>query len=239
MFSQYKYLMHNSSFIILSGVLPANIAIITIILCYQLNVDRIYHIGFSITGVCIFLFYFTFQNGVLKILPFHNGSHFCINILKYTILLCGFGIFGQGIITLNDDINNYCVIIFFLSGLIHGFVSIYLYHRLKDKEEMKLLKCSIWFKSIIFMVSLTQIVASITSIMNYPITFNNNNNVYVVTKYIVIFIHLIFFSLYSLDYYLILNKRKQKYSTDNNENTLLMDEVEMFLNDKPNFEAVL
>ena len=280
-----RQLMNNSSFIIVSGILPSNFGIITIVLCYHLSVNvynhfpswlwmpvisllgcmqperTIYQIGFTITSLSTLLFYFTFKNGLLKVLPY-NGYHKTIKSLKYTILLCAIGVFGQGIITLSDDvvdilikddgIDNYipswqsivhqlCALLFFISGLFHGIICIILYHKLKDTEDMKQLKFSRWFKSLLLVITLTQIVASI---LYHPANFNNKGktknmlNVAGVAQWTVVFTYLVFFSSYSLDYYLILKKRREKNTIDVNDDTLLMDEVEMFLG-KPNFQAVL
>eukprot|EP01084_Bolivina_argentea_P164429 285865_1 len=270
-----RMLLHNSSFIIWSGLLPGIFGILTIVSCYHLSVNVynhfpswlwapvisllgclspehfVYQIGFTITALSLLLFYFTFQNGILKVLPISHKIS--INTLKFTILSCAIGVFGQGIITLNDDvvniltneneIENYVpsntdilhqllAMIFFLSGLIHGIVSTFVYFKLKDNDIIKLLKFSRWFKLFMVLISLIQIIASVK---NHPTNFNNKGkthellNMAGVAQWIIIIVYLAFFSSYSLDYYLILKKRREKNLIDINDDTLLMDEVEMFL----------
>lgn len=278
-------LLHNSSFIIWSGLFPALFGTLTIVSCYHLSVNvynhfpswlwmpvisllgclspekYVYMIGFTITAFSTLLFYFTFQNGLLKVLPY-NGYTLSIKTLKYTILLCAIGVFGQGIITLTDDlanilineneIDNYvpsntdilhqlCALLFFFSGLIHGIVSCVVYFKLKDNEIVKLLKFSRWFKVFMLLISLTQIVSSI---INHPTSFNNKGKTHDIlnmagaSQWCVVFTYLAFFSSYSLDYHLIIKKRTREKDSLDVKNTLLMDEVEMFLG-VTNFDAVL
>jgi len=271
-------------FIIISGLLPTICATITIASCYHLAVSThhhfpswlwapvisflgclnpertIYQIGFTVTALSTFLFYFTFSNGLLSVLP--RGFSRSISTLKSTIIFCGLGVLGQGLITLSPELATILVqedgiesfepdiqsivhqlsaLLFFAAGLVHGIVSVRLYFKLRATETMKPLWISRWCKVLLLFIALSRIAISA---MDHPVSTNNAGKTHDmlnqagVAQWTVVFTYLAFFSSYSLDYYLIIRDRRRKEAMEFVDAEVMEDEVEAFLG-KPQFDAVL
>ena len=63
-------------------------------------IDR-YQIGFGITGLSTLFFFFTFQKSILAYIPSNKFKDEKFK-LKWSVLFCAFGVFGQGIITMEE-----------------------------------------------------------------------------------------------------------------------------------------
>ena len=260
-------LMHNHTFIIISGLLPAIFATLTIITCYHVAVSVhhhfpswlwapvisllgclqperfIYQIGFTLTALSTFLFRITFSNGLLSVLPY-NGFSTSISILKSSIIFCALGVLGQGLITLSpelvtilvddDNVDNYvpdtrsilhqlAALVFFVEGLVHGIVSVRLYFKLNHTETMRPLWISKWFKLVLLCICLSRIAISA---VDHPVSTNNEGKTHDalnqagLAQWTVVFTYLVFFSSYSVDYYIIIRQRQRKVEMESSETQL-------------------
>eukprot|EP01084_Bolivina_argentea_P197543 338513_1 len=121
---QIKRMLHPCAFFI--GLLPAILGMGTIFACYYTTIyaehhlpdwlwmpvisllgcaepeSTIYQIGFGLTGLSTLLFFFTFQTSILAYIPVQEFPDE-VNKLKWTVLVAAFGVFGQGVITMEAD----------------------------------------------------------------------------------------------------------------------------------------
>eukprot|EP01083_Nonionella_stella_P113515 334675_1 len=119
-----KRILHPCALFI--GLLPAVLGMGTIFYCYYTTIyvehhlpdwlwmpvisllgcaepeSTIYQIGFGLTGLSTLLFFFTFQTSILAYIPVQQFPDE-VNKLKWTVLVAAFGVFGQGVITMEAD----------------------------------------------------------------------------------------------------------------------------------------
>lgn len=158
----------------------------------------IYQIGFTLTALSVVFFYQTFNQSILYLIPTRNNNNSSNNtsyrnvnasnnnnqeydystskkILKYTVLICAFGVLMQGLITMDETILNFLLDfekngvdlskykpstqtslhqmfagVFFMAAMVHGITSVRVYFQLSSVvKEFEYLGFSKYLKIII------------------------------------------------------------------------------------------
>mmetsp|Transcript_25062 Transcript_25062/g.40665 ORF Transcript_25062/g.40665 Transcript_25062/m.40665 type:complete len:265 (+) Transcript_25062:52-846(+) len=241
------------------GALPAIFGTLTIFACYHttVNVQRhlpswlwmpvisllgcaepestYYQIGFAATGLSTLLFFITFQRSILRYIP---GGQFQAEKrkLKWTVLFAAFGIFGQGVITMEESaingitktsdasvqwqpgsqsiIHQALAAVFFISAMIHGYNAIVVYQSC-TQQPFPSMTLSKYFKILTFAFPLCfQSMSFVYHPIRSGTKSQNELNMAGLAQWISVFCYLLFFASYAIDHLSIQNVMKTSDSKD-------------------------
>eukprot|EP01083_Nonionella_stella_P272881 925599_1 len=234
-----------SPFTIIIGLLPAICGVSSILYCYQTTIythnhlpewlwmpvisllgckepeSTYYQIGFGITGLVTLLFFFTFQTSILQYIPNKFADE--KSKLKWTVLAAAFGVFGQGVITMEESaiegitnvnadnevqwkpgtqsiIHQLLAAVFFISAMFHGWSAITVYSNCQT-EPIKSLVLSKYFKILSFTIPL---LFQFSAFVYHPISggtkTQNDLNKAGLGQWLTVFSYLAFFASYAVDH---------------------------------------
>eukprot|EP00484_Ammonia_sp_Unknown_P029472 CAMPEP_0197035730 /NCGR_PEP_ID=MMETSP1384-20130603/13444_1 /TAXON_ID=29189 /ORGANISM="Ammonia sp." /LENGTH=268 /DNA_ID=CAMNT_0042465825 /DNA_START=30 /DNA_END=836 /DNA_ORIENTATION=+ len=234
----------------LIGVLPAILGASTIFACYYTTVyshqhlppwlwmpvisllgcaepeSTYYQIGFALTGLSTLLFYFTFQTSILRYIPAEQFKDERVK-LQWSVLLAAFGVFGQGVITMEESaidgitkpgqqaaddtnvqwqpgrqsmIHQLLAAVFFMACMFHGFNAITVYKNCAQ-QPFKSMVWSRYFKMLMFGFP---VFFQFFAFMYHPIRTGtktqNELNKAGLAQWITVFCYLAFYASYAVDH---------------------------------------
>ena len=209
-----------------------------------------YQIGFGLTGLSTLGFFFTFQKSILEYIPSVPQSFVDEKRkLKWSVLLCAIGVFGQGIITMEESaingitgsadnkgigvneegiawkpgrqsiIHQLLAAVFFMAAMFHGWSSIQIYREC-ETEPICLLNKSKYFKMFTFGFPLIfQFAAFIWHPISAGTKSQNELNKAGLAQWLTVFSYLAFFASYSVDHISIQSWLKSKQESSDKIDT--------------------